>query len=129
MPNSTTSPSNTPGPIATDGSDEQVAPSTLVRLFRIVAAAEALSWSGLLVGMYFKWIARTSEVGVQVFGPIHGAVFVAYVVVTTLLARHRRWPILWTTVLALAASIPPFCTLWFERWALRTGRLGARSGR
>ena len=28
-----------------------------------------------------------------------------------------------TALLALAASVPPFTTLWFERWALRTGRL------
>lgn len=89
----------------------------------MVAVLEAFSWLALLIGMYFKWIARTSEVGVQVFGPIHGAVFVAYVVVTALVARRQRWSLFWTTVLALGASIPPFFTLWFERWAVRTGRL------
>jgi hypothetical protein len=26
-------------------------------------------------------------------------------------------------MLALGASIPPFCTVWFEKWAKRTGRL------
>lgn len=103
--------------------------STLIRVFTIVAVLEAFSWLALLIGMYFKWIAQTTEVGVQVFGPIHGGVFVAYVAVTALVARRQRWPLFWTTVLGLAASIPPFFTLWFERWALRTGRLDATAAR
>lgn len=97
----------------------------LIRIFKVVAVLEAFSWLALLIGMYFKWIAQTSEVGVQIFGPIHGGVFVAYVAVTALVARRQRWPLIWTTALALGASIPPFFTLWFERWAVRTGRLDA----
>ena len=62
------------------------------------------------------------EVGVQVFGPIHGGVFVAYVLVTLVAARVLRWsPV--TALLALAASVPPLVTIWFERWATRTGAL------
>ena len=45
--------------------------------------AEALSWVGLLIGMYLKYVPRTTELGVHVFGPIHGAVFVAYVLVSS----------------------------------------------
>ena len=33
-----------------------------------------------------------------------------------------RWSV-WTTLLALACSVPPFATLLFEWWAVRTGRL------
>ena len=98
----------------------------LVTAFRVVAILEAFSWLGLLIGMYFKWIAETSEVGVKIFGPIHGAVFVTYVVVTVLVARSQRWPLFWTTALALGASIPPFFTVWFEIWAKRSGRLDVR---
>ena len=83
---------------------------------------EALTWLGLLIGMYFKWIAQTGEVGVKVFGPIHGGVFVAYLVVALLTSRVQRWSV-WTTASALVASIPPFCTVWFEMWAKRSGRL------
>lgn len=95
----------------------------LIRIFKVVAVLEAFSWLALLTGMYFKWIAQTSEVGVQIFGPIHGGVFVAYVAVTVLVARRQSWTLFWTTALALGASIPPFFTLWFEGWAARTGRL------
>jgi len=90
--------------------------------FRVVAIAEALSWLGLLTGMFFKYVADAGERGVQVFGPIHGTVFLAYVVVALVTARAQRWSVP-VTLLALAASVPPFCTLAFEEWARRTGRL------
>jgi integral membrane protein len=99
-------------------------PRTAVQLFRAVAVAEALTWIGLLTGMYVKYVPETTELGVKIFGPIHGAVFVLYVVVTLLTARRLRWTP-GTTLLALAASIPPFATVVFEVWARRTGRLEA----
>ena len=99
-------------------------PRTVALAFRAVAVAEALSWAGLLAGMYVKYVPQTSEVGVQVFGPIHGAVFIAYVVVALVAARVLGWS-RWTTLLALAASVPPLATVVFERWAGRTGRLQA----
>jgi integral membrane protein len=101
-------------------------PTSVARVFRAVAVAEAASWLLLLAGMFVKWVLRTSEVGVQVFGPVHGAVFIAYVLVTLVAWRVLRWPPR-TAVLALAASVPPFCTVWFERWAARTGRLPRRA--
>ncbi|MEU2350423.1 DUF3817 domain-containing protein [Modestobacter sp. NPDC049651] len=97
-------------------------PVSVARLFRVVAVAEAVSWLLLLGGMFVKWVLRTSEVGVQVFGPVHGGVFVAYVLVTFLAWRVLRWTPA-TAFVALVASVPPFCTVWFERWAGRTGRL------
>ncbi len=100
-------------------------PAAVAPVFRAVAVAEALSWIGLLAGMYVKRVLGTSEVGVQVFGPIHGAVFVAYVVVAVLAARVLGWS-RGTTLLALAAAVPPLVTVVFERWASRTGRLGVR---
>ena len=97
-------------------------PRTIAGVFRTVAIAEAVTWVLLLAGMFVKWVLRTSEVGVQVAGPVHGAVFIAYVVVTLIAWRALRWdPV--TALLALAASVPPLTTLWFERWAARTGRL------
>ena len=37
--------------------------------FRLIAMAEAVSWVGLLVGMYFKYVGTPrTEVGVKVFG-------------------------------------------------------------
>lgn len=98
--------------------------AVLARVFRVVAIAEACSWIGLLIGMAFKYLVVFDDVGVRVFGPIHGALFVAYVVVALVTARAFRWSAV-TTLLALAASIPPAATIWFERHAVRTGRLGA----
>ncbi len=101
--------------------------SLLLLLFRIVATAEALSWLGLLTGMYFKYLTDAGDGGVKLFGPIHGGVFVAYVVLTVLVSRTQRWGAR-TTLVGLAASIPPFATLAFEEWARRTGRLQAHAG-
>ena len=89
-------------------------PPAVATAFRVVAIAEACSWAGLLIGMSFKYLVVGNEIGVQVFGPIHGALFIGYVVIALLAARtfDWRWP---TTLLAVAAGIPPFATLWFER--------------
>jgi hypothetical protein len=38
--------------------------TVVIRAFRILAVAEAFSWAALLTGMYFKWIAKTTELGV-----------------------------------------------------------------
>ena len=93
------------------------------RLFRAVAIAEACSWLGLLIGMLFKYVVVGNEIGVQIFGPIHGALFVAYLITTVLAARLLAWPTS-TTVLALVCSVPPLATLWFERRVRRAGQLG-----
>jgi integral membrane protein len=94
----------------------------LNRIFVAVAIAEALSWLGLLTGMYFKYLTDAGELGVKVFGPLHGGIFVLYVVLALVVSRANRWS-LGTTALALACSVPPFATLAFELWATRTGRL------
>ncbi|HEV7976158.1 DUF3817 domain-containing protein [Amycolatopsis sp.] len=90
--------------------------------FRLFALAEAVSWAGLLLGMLFKYVVVGNEIGVKVFGPIHGVIFVGYLLVTVLARGPLRWDFR-TTVLALVVSIPPFGTVVFERWAARTGRL------
>ncbi|MCG8919625.1 DUF3817 domain-containing protein [Actinokineospora sp. PR83] len=95
--------------------------------FRAVAFAEAVSWVGLLVGMFFKYVTESGELGVKIFGPVHGFVFVAYLLVTALAAREYRWN-RWTTVWAVVCSVPPLATLVYERWALRTGKLDPIGG-
>ncbi|GIF26651.1 integral membrane protein [Actinoplanes tereljensis] len=87
--------------------------------FRIAAVAEAVSWTGLLVGMYLKHVSHTTEAGVWLFGRVHGALFVAYLVATIWAARAERWSLL-RILVGLAASIPPLTTILFERWV--TGR-------
>jgi integral membrane protein len=89
-------------------------------LFRRVAVAEAVTWALLLTGMFLKYVTRTTELGVQVFGMVHGVVFVAYCLVTVLLAVDQRWSPT-RALLGLASAVPPFLTLWFERYAAARG--------
>jgi integral membrane protein len=93
-------------------------------LFRLVARAEAVTWALLLSGMFLKYVTETTELGVRVFGMVHGVVFVAYCVAAVVVAVDRRWPP-GRTVLALVAAVPPFATLAFERYAERRAALGA----
>ena len=93
--------------------------------FRLVALAEAVSWVGLLVGMYFKYLGSPrTEIGVKIFGPVHGAVFVAFVVAALLAGIAYRWRVM-TWLLALLGSIVPLGSVIFLIWADRTAKLGA----
>ncbi|WP_460467668.1 DUF3817 domain-containing protein [Calidifontibacter terrae] len=96
--------------------------SLSAKVFRIAAFAEAVSWLGLLIGMFFKWVVQSTQVGVQVFGPIHGFVFICYVLTSLWTAKDHRWSAK-ELLLALVSSIPPFMTIWFERRAERMGLL------
>lgn len=93
------------------------------RLFRVVATAEAVTWAGLLSGMFLKYVTETTELGVRVFGMLHGVVFIGYCLTTLVLAVDRRWT-LGRTALGLASSVPPFLTVWFDRRVERQGGLG-----
>ncbi|BDZ58180.1 DUF3817 domain-containing protein [Barrientosiimonas endolithica] len=97
-------------------------------VFRVVAFAEALSWLGLLIGMFFKYVTDSGELGVQIFGPIHGVIFVAYVLVCLGVFRTFGWSAK-VLLIALASSIPPFATAIFEMWADRRGLVGAPATR
>ncbi|MDQ0617948.1 integral membrane protein [Arthrobacter globiformis] len=103
--------------------------SAVIRAFRLLAVAEAFSWAALLAGMYFKWIAGTTELGVEIAGPVHGALFIGYGLAALVLWRQQRWPFK-VALLAGLSAVFPFATVLFERWALRreylsTGRLPA----
>jgi len=103
----------------------------VLRVFTAVAVLEAFTWVGLLTGMGFKYLpdaASATEVGVEVFGPLHGAAFVAYLVVAVLAWRVLRWSS-GTLVVAVVCSVPPLFTVVFEVWAARTGRLTPTRGR
>lgn len=93
-------------------------------LFVAVAVGEAVSWAALLTGMFFKYVAVHDEIGVRIFGPVHGALFMAYLAVTVLQARFSGWR-RWVTAVALLCAVPPFATLIFERWARSRGLLAA----
>ena len=93
-----------------------------VALFRIAAVAEAISWVGLLVGMFLKRVVEVTELGVTIFGPIHGALFLAYCFAVLVARGDQGWGRR-TTLWALIAAVPPLATVWFERWATARGEL------
>jgi integral membrane protein len=78
--------------------------------------------------MYFKYLGSPrTELGVKVFGPIHGGVFVAFAVAALLVGIALKWGA-GTWILALLASVVPMGSVIFIIWADRTGRMGAGKG-
>jgi integral membrane protein len=104
-------------------------------LFRSVAIAEAVTWGLLLIGMFLKYVTLfrdgsslasstgLGDLAVRVFGMAHGIVFIAYCLSAALVAVDQRWSP-GRTLLALVASVPPFATLVFERYAERRAAAG-----
>jgi len=118
--------------VSTRTSEPASAPTTtdlrLATAFRTVAIAEAFTWAGLLAGMLWAYVLTdpSDRIGIEVFGPIHGAMFVAYCVLALVCWRRFGWS-LRATAVALVASIPPFTTVWFELSATRRGMLPRRA--
>jgi len=94
-----------------------VAESRLVTpklLFRRVAVAEAITWALLLIGMFLKYVTETTDLGVRIFGMVHGVVFIAYGLIAITAWVNQRWP-LGVGMLALVSAVPPFATILFDR--------------
>ena len=97
-------------------------------MFSIVAFVEAGTWTGLLIGMFLKYVTRTTELGVQIFGMAHGIAFLVYLIVTITAAVILRWR-WWIALLAVLAAIPPLVTIPLEIWLARRGDLAPRRTR
>ncbi|NHZ92095.1 DUF3817 domain-containing protein [Massilia sp. CCM 8733] len=97
-------------------------PTGIGKLFVAVCLIEGLTWTGLLIGMFLKYTTETTDLGVKIFGPVHGGAFMVYVVVTVLAALRLRWP-WWATLIALVAAVPPLVTIPLEIWFKRRGML------
>lgn len=95
------------------------------KVFAVVAFIEAATWAGLLVGMYLKYVAGTTDFGVWLFGRLHGFAFLLYVAVTFMVGAKLRWP-MWALLVALLAAIPPLATLPVEFWFRRRGLLAGK---
>jgi integral membrane protein len=90
---------------------------------RYIALAEATSFIALLIASVVK---RTGgeELGVQILGPIHGGLFIAYVIV----ALNVRGELGWsgkTTFWVLVGAVLPFGGYVVDWWLVREMR---RSG-
>lgn len=94
----------------------------LLTAFRAVAIAEAVSWAGLLIAMLFKYVVADTPTGVEIMGPIHGAIFIAYLITTLAVGVRCQWAPK-HILIGLFSAVPPFTTVVFEAWARRTGLL------
>lgn len=81
--------------------------TAILRLFRAVAAVEAVSWLILIVATIVKYATTPHEqLGVQIMGPIHGVLFIAFVVLALEVRRRLGWDRR-TTFIVLADSVVP----------------------
>lgn len=93
-----------------------------LRNFRYVALVEATTFLALLVASVVKNTGG-SETGVQILGPVHGLLFIAYVV----LALNLREGAGWTnkqTFWILAGAVLPFGGYVVDWWLLRREQAG-----
>ena len=91
------------------------------RLFRILAIAEAITWTLLIAGL----VVRTTTgfaLGVTIGGGIHGFVFLAYAATALLVAVNQRWSV-GVAAIAIGSAVVPYATIPTELWLARTGRL------
>jgi integral membrane protein len=94
-----------------------------LRNFRYIALVEATTFLALLIASVIKNTGG-SEAGVQILGPIHGLLFIAYVV----FALQLREPEGWTgkqTVWILIGAVLPFGGYVVDWWLLRRERAGS----
>ncbi|MGC1853327.1 MAG: DUF3817 domain-containing protein [Solirubrobacterales bacterium] len=91
-----------------------------MRAMRYIALAEATSFIALLIASVIK---RTggSELGVQILGPIHGGLFIAYVVVALNVRSELGWSGK-TTFWVLVGAVVPFGGYVVDWWLQRESR-------
>lgn len=107
----------------------------IIRAFRIVSIAEAVSFLVLLlIAMPLKYMGD-APAAVQITGPIHGILFLAYVGLVFFVREQLRWDPK-RTVLALGASVLPVAPFLVEHFWARpaaapgvAGSLGEPAGR
>ena len=73
--------------------------------FRMVALAEAVSYLALLVATFVKRVVEGPDL-VPVLGPIHGVLFLAYVLLTLLVREEQGWTLGQTLVVLVASTVP-----------------------
>ncbi|WIB77439.1 DUF3817 domain-containing protein [Curtobacterium sp. MCPF17_002] len=91
-------------------------------LFRAAAIAELVTWTLLIAGMVLKYGLDAGDWGVRIGGGVHGFVFLAYLVLTTVVAVNQRWSF-GALVLGWASAVVPYATVPFEVAVARRGML------
>jgi integral membrane protein len=91
-------------------------------LYRVMALAEMVTWTLLIVAMVARY-------GFAYDGPLffaaglsHGIIFLAYCITAVIIGINLRWGLA-TIVLAILSAIPPWVTWPFDRWLERKNKL------
>ena len=82
--------------------------------FRLVALLEATSFLALLIATYVKY-ADDAPAGVQILGPVHGLLFLAYVGLALALREPAGWGPR-ATLGVLLGAVLPFGGFVVDRW-------------
>jgi integral membrane protein len=91
-----------------------------LKTFRIVALMEATSFLMLLVASVLKRTAD-ADVLVTILGPIHGVLFVAYVLIALGVRPDQGWDMR-TPLLVLLGAVLPFGGYVVDRWLTSSSR-------
>ncbi len=118
MPPESTAPVSRPAPV--------VSKKVQTALARYRIAALVVGWGLLIlcVTVVLKYGFNLSKT-VEIWGPIHGVLYVGYVLLTFDLAYKNRWS-LWGLLKVLLAGVIPVLSFVTERWVRRTVNSGGK---
>jgi integral membrane protein len=91
-------------------SESRVTPRSF---YRVVAIAEAVTWTGLIAGMVLKY-GFDMPLAVLITGSVHGLVFITYALTAALVGVNQRWAA-GRIAFAVATAIIPYATIPFDR--------------
>ncbi len=81
---------------------------------RLITFLEGLSLILLVfIAMPLKYIYDNPSL-VQIIGPIHGAIFIIFIIYTVMIAVEFKWNFKETVLMALIGSFIPFGTFYFD---------------
>ena len=104
------------------GSDISPSGITPHKFFRVVAIAEAITWTLLIAGMLLKYVGALGTLPVLIGGSIHGFVFITYALTAVLVGVNQRWSVK-LIVAAVLTAIVPYATVPFDLWLDKRGKL------
>ena len=105
-----------------------ISPPTQVRIFtprkvyRLLAIAEAITWTLLIAGLIVRATSGIDQTVFTTIGAVHGFVFISYGATAILVAINQRWPF-GLGLLAVVTAVIPYATIPFEIVAERRGLL------
>jgi integral membrane protein len=98
-----------------------------LRILGYVAIAEAASFVCLLIATVVKYTAD-APIGVEILGPVHGMLFLAYVALAIAAKQQRGWS-LGRTAVVLAAAVVPIAGYVVGRRLLEEDAAGVGGGK